>query len=84
MGDINYIGGLPVLIDNAYWSGNGEISSYTQNNNYFITGFHDTGNDNSKNYTFSRIRVDSETISVRLYNNQNASSIDYWRIEKGS
>lgn len=83
MADINY-GGLPVLLDNAYFPvSNGTLSNYKQDDNYFITGFYDTGSAASKEYTFSRTAADIGTsISVRLYNDQEASSVDYWTISR--
>jgi hypothetical protein len=42
-----YIGGLPVLINNAYFSssidGNGKFNNYSENNDWFLTGPFDTG-----------------------------------------
>lgn len=74
------IGGLPVLIDNAsYGSGNNAYNSYTSVNDYFITGWFDTGDSSSKSYTYPYMRIVNNTpCNIRLFNDKTATSYDYW------
>ena len=73
------INGLPVLIDNArYDTKNGTINYYIYDESYFIAGIIDSGSESSKNYTISRTYKDTGVSAIRLYNDINNSSVDYW------
>lgn len=80
---IPLIGGLPVYLDNAWYPGsNGVITGYGTNNSYFLTGIVDTGTPDSKRYNTVRIGVDSDlpVAGIRLFNDLNSTSVDYWTI----
>lgn len=81
------IGGLPVYIDNAFYSGsNGAINNYLSNSEYFLTGIVDSGSTSSKKYTASRIGVGSNKFDgyLRLFNNLGSASVDYWSVMRSS
>ena len=79
-GHTRYIGGLPVLVNNArFGSGNGTISDVQTDSDYFITGFFDSGDSASKSYTYTNNPYDSaKPTYMRLYNDIAAKSYDYW------
>lgn len=74
-----FIGGLPVLIDNAFYgSGNGTADSVITDSDYFITGFFDTESTGEKSYTYSMIERGSTSTYMRAFNDQAGASVDYW------
>ena len=85
MADVNYIGGLPVLIDNARYShGNSYYNTVTSDNDWFITGWFDTGSKNKKKYTIYQPTLESGWTDIKFFNNKTSSSADYWSINHSS
>ena len=82
------IGGLPVLIDNAWFPNwNGYANSYRASNNYFITGVYDTGSTSTKSYTWYQAPRTSDTggdyPAFRVFNDLSAQSVDFWGCATG-
>ena len=61
--------GIPVLIDNYYYSNPlGALNENgTINSNYFMTGIFDTGDCNTKTYSYNSIYIPSGNIYCRIY-----------------
>lgn len=77
---LNTIGGLPVLINNAYYpNNNGAIDAVVSNNDFFIAGPFDTGSTSNKSLTMTRTLA-SFNVDFRLFNDLNDTSYDYWSI----
>ena len=73
-------GGLPIYIDNAYYTGgNGAVNSVSTSDDFFITGIFDTGNTNAKDYEITRWRTGTSA-QIRLFNDLTADSADYWTV----
>ena len=73
--NVQTIGGIPVLIDNAsYAGGNMKFDAITEDKDYFIAGPFDSGSTASKSYTV----VGLDATRIRLYNDINATSKDWW------
>lgn len=80
---VKTIGGLPVLIDNAWFTNeNGYANGYRTSNDYFITGVYDTGSTSTKSYTWYQAPRTSDTgpyyPAFRVFNDLSAMSVDYW------
>lgn len=78
------IGGIPVLIDNAYLPNrNGTIADLVADNRFFITGFFDTGSTSSKSYTYWQLHKPDDMSShwaMRFFNDIEQRSVDYWGV----
>lgn len=74
------IGGLPILIDNAYLPRyNGPLTDYVENPNYFITGWFDTGNTSIKQYRwFRKGGIDVPYVSIRFFDSIAGTSKAAW------
>lgn len=77
-----YIGGICVYQDNAFYTarGNAGPDQYTENSDWFIAGPFDTGNSNSKSYTCSRYNGTGSENWLRIFDNINSTSYDYWTL----
>ena len=81
----NTIGGLPVLIDNALMSGSNNRWYWRTmpTTAYFITGWFDTGSNDTKSYTFPYQTNNGDSdgyYRMRFFNNPADLSVDYWGV----
>ena len=77
------IGGLPVLINNAWYiNANGRVDEFRADDNFFITGIFDSNSSTQKQYTYYRYPrapyISSGFPSMRLFNDLSQTSVDYW------
>lgn len=78
------IGGLPVLIDNArYAFKNGTFDDYTSDDDYFLTGWYDTGSTESKGYVLEKVDTPIN-LTARWFDDKSGKSIDYWSAKSAS
>lgn len=74
------IGGIPVLIDNAYFTAsNNKYDVFEVNTNYFLTGWFDMVTPDAKIYTFGAANTDIGVMTARWFNDKSDISVDYWR-----
>ena len=80
---IKTISSIPVYVDNACYVGAGKINQYTSDENWFLGGIFDTGNTETKLYTYHTYpaSIDSRYITLLTYNDLNGKYIDYWGIK---
>lgn len=75
-------GGLPVLIDGAYFPRyNGDINRIEQSPDYFIAGWFDSGSTGSKKYDLHVPTGAPLDTKLRFYNDKAGTSVDYWTVE---
>ena len=74
------IDGIPVFIDNAYYTKkNSTWDDYETNNNYFITGWYDTGDSEKKYYSYAPCLTENYgKLAARFFNDKESTSVDYW------
>lgn len=81
-GALPTIGGLPVLLDNAALNGGTSVKwneDYSVDNDYFVTGWYDTGSTTSKNYRFAGVKRRGSLYNyLRWYNDKTGNNVDYW------
>ena len=77
---VKQYGGIPVFIDNAFYTGSGSRDSFVTNPDYFIAGIFDSGSSGSKEYTYSYSLKPSEWIHLRTYDDLDGPCIDYWGV----
>lgn len=79
---VTHYGGLPVYMDNAYFEtaqGKKPISNYASDPNWFITGWYDTGDTETKSYTLLKLATQIHDAAWRLYNNKTGDTcINWW------
>ena len=86
MPHVRTIGGLPVLIDNAYFKGGMhpiDVNIGT-GSDFFITGWFDTESNDSKSYDLSASNYDGDWLYVRWFSDYGTTPIDYWGYNKWS
>lgn len=77
--NIPSIGGLPIYADNCYMTGSGKLDDIIENNDLFITGIFDTGDNLAKEYEVTRWGTDVPG-TIRFFNDLTSNSVDYWTI----
>lgn len=77
------------MFDNAYYiGGNGKLTDYEHDDNFFLTGIFDTGGTWKKNYTVTRYPdcpngITASTV-LRLFDDLDSDSVNYWSIGNSS
>ena len=73
-------GGLPVLVDNAYYTNtNGRFHVATENSDYFVAGMFDTGTTSNKSLTWSyTLKPENDWTYLRVFTSKFSYSADYW------
>ena len=86
MPHVKTIGGLPVLIDNAYLkAGTQPIDvNIGTGSDFFITGWFDTESSGSKSYDLSASYCDADWLYIRWFSDYGTTPIDYWGYNKWS
>lgn len=78
MAELTY-GGLPVLIDNAFLPhGNNVYDAVTEDSEWFVTGWFDSGSTGSKKYTVYKPALDTAWADIKFFNDKTSKSADYW------
>jgi hypothetical protein len=77
------IGGIPVLLNNRALTSYGYYNTgYTENHDYFVAGWFDTGTPDSKSITVKRCpKTTLSNCRIRLYNDKTDREYDWWSID---
>lgn len=77
--------GIPVYLDNARLpKSNGSTSDVESDNDWFITGWFDSGDSTKKAYTYFRPASDYGAAAWRVYDDKDSASVDWWAASAGS